>query len=525
MRRSFGGCSRFTDTLNKARAVLTSRLKLNLIQAVRRKFGIKIFIIAAAFIFFISISFSYFYIDRQAIFLRNNLIETGRLLSGILAYNSRIGVFSENDKLLKDPVEGIFQHQEVLEASIVNLEGLLLIRQQAPRSKTAAELCIAGPENHETLLAQLKQSKAPIYREGSTCFEFWQPVVLGPAYAVIEPNTLQPDAVRSGYRIIGFVQIRLDKTILNRQIRDLLFKGILMGLMFLLLGLGIAYVLARSITKPMNKLTREVDALGRGGVVEKVPVETSDEIGKLAGAFNTMTESLSRRENALKESEARLRLLSARLINAQEKERKRVAKELHDELGQALAHLKHRVRSIQRRFLADPSALGRECEDISRYIDLTIENVRRLSRDLRPSVLEHLGLSAALRWLIEMFQKQHALQISVDMEDIDSLFSPEDQINLYRIFQEALTNIGKHAQAGRIFFAVKNEDHCVIFQIQDNGGGFDEPPAPGGDSAVKGMGLAAMKERAYMLGARLDIASRPGEGTSITLTVPTQKDE
>jgi len=525
MRGYFGECSRLIDTQVKAKGSLDIPLKINFITAVRRNFGLKIFIIAASFIFFMAISFTCFYIHHQEKYLRNNLIEAGNLLSGILAYNSRIGVFSENDTLLKDPVEGIFQHRGVLEVSIFNLEGILLKQQQAPRIKNSEESCITSSEGGGALFAQLKQSKVPIYREGSTCFEFWLPVIIGSAYAVTEPNTLQPDALRNGDHVIGFVQIMLDKTILNRKIRGLLFKSILMGLMFLLLGLGIAYVFVRSITKPLNKLTREVDALGRGAVVEKVPVETSDEIGKLAGAFNTMTESLSQRENALKESEARLRLLSSRLINAQEQERKRVSKELHDELGQSLAHLKHRVRSIQRKFSADPSALGRECEDISRYIDLTIENVRRLSRDLRPSVLEHLGLSAALRWLIDMFQKQHTLQISVDMEDIDSLFFPEDQINLYRIFQEALTNIGKHARADRIFFSVKSEEHCAIFQIQDDGSGFDVPATLGGDSADKGMGLAAMKERAHMLGARLNIASRPGEGTAIRLTVPTQKDE
>lgn len=504
---------------------MTSRLKIHIGKLVRRRFGLKIFIVVASFIFFMSISFACFYIHHQTEFLRNTLIKDGNLLAGILAYNSRIGVFSENDKLLQDAVDGIFQHQGVLEVSIFNLEGILLKQQHAPWIRNPEKLGTTRPENGAKLFAQLKQSKAPIYREGKACFEFWLPVILGSAYAVTEPNTLQPDAVRRGKRTIGFVQIMLDKMFLNRQIRDLLFKSILMGLAFLLLGLGIAYVIVRGITKPLNKLTREVDALGKGSVVEKVPVETQDEIGKLAGAFNTMYESLSRRENALKESEARLRSLSSRLLNAQEQERKRVSKELHDELGQALAHLKHRVRSLHRKFSADPSALGRECEDISRYIDLTIENVRRLSRDLRPSVLEHLGLSAALRWLIDMFQKQHTLQISVDMEDIDLVFSPEEQINLYRIFQEALTNIGKHAQADRIFFSVKNEEHCAIFQIQDDGSGFDVPATLGGNSADKGMGLAAMKERANMLGARLDIAGRPGEGTDITLTVPTKKEE
>jgi len=504
---------------------LTSLLNMNFINLVKRRFGTKIFIIAASFILFISICFTGFYIHHQAKFLRNNLIENGSLLSEILAYNSRIGVFSENDQLLKDPVEGLFQHQGLLEVSIFNFEGGLLKRQHASRIKDPQKLAAADAACRGSLSVSPGIISAPFKRESNICFEFWSPVVLSSAYTIAGPNSLPSDDPRSGGRIIGSVQIILDKEALNRQIRDLLLKSILMGIVFILLGLGITFVIVRQITNPLNKLTREVDALGRGAAVEQVPVETKDEIGRLAEAFNSMYESLSLRENALKESEARLRLLSSRLLNAQEDERKRLSKELHDELGQALAHLKHRVRSIQRKFSANnPSALGRECEDIGRYIDLTIENVRRLSRDLRPSVLEHFGLPTALRWLFENFQKQHVLQITVDMEEADFSFSPEDETNIYRIFQEALTNIERHARAVHIFFSVKNEAGCVIFQIRDDGVGFDIPKAMGVDAAGEGMGLAAMQERANMLGARLEFVSRPGQGTSITLTVPTEKE-
>jgi len=146
--------------------------------------------------------------------------------------------------------------------------------------------------------------------------------------------------------------------------------------------------------------------------------------------------------------------------------------------------------------------------------------VRRLSRDLSPSILEDLGLSAAFEWLIENFSRQHSVQTSVEIINIDRLFAQETQTNLYRISQEALTNIGKHALAGHVAFVVKKENSSVVFFIEDNGKGFDVNEVMTGNIAERGMGLTAMNERANMIGANLDIRSRPGEGARITLKIP-----
>ena len=498
---------------------MTARLNLKFIKVIREKFGIKVFIVVAFFSFFMSISFTCFYVHHQVKFLNDTLVKDGKLLSGILAYNSRIGVFSENNSLLKDPVEAIFQCKGLLEVSIFNLEGNLLKEQQSPWIKKSENIGITHPQSKDKLFKQLKASKVSIYREGKKCFEFWSPVILGRDFSGSDSISLPTDAIRKEGRVIGFVQIILVKEILYRQIRELLVISIFIWIIFLMLGSAVSYVVVTWITKPLKKLTAEVDALGRGVAVEKVPVETEDEIGKLARAFNNMYESLHSRENALRESETRLRFLSSRLLNAQEQERKRVSKELHEELGQSLAHLKHRIRSIQRKFSANPDALSRECDSISRYIDLTIENVRRLSRDLRPAILEHLGLSAALRWLLDGFQKQYSIQTSIEIENIDAFFFPADHINVYRIFQEALTNIGKHAKARHVAFSVKKEMDYILFFIEDDGIGFDVAEAVSGNSTEKGMGLAIIHERAHMLGADLDISSQVDKGTKITLTV------
>jgi len=273
--------------------------------------------------------------------------------------------------------------------------------------------------------------------------------------------------------------------------------------------------------------TVEYKLRGRGGAEFWALVNTKvfSEKGKPKRAMvvaHNITD-LKKAEEALRESETRLRSLSFQLMKAQEKERMRLSKELHDELGQALALLKHRVRSVQSKLQIDQSSLHEECEETSRYIDEIIENVRRLSRDLSPSILEDLGLTSALQWLTENFEKQYSLVTSFDIDNIDDLFPKEAQTNLYRISQEALTNIGKYAEAEHVSFAVKENEGYITLIIEDDGKGFDVNKVRSSHSPEKGLGLDAMEERARMLGASLEIKSRVGEGTRITLTIPMEE--
>lgn len=229
-----------------------------------------------------------------------------------------------------------------------------------------------------------------------------------------------------------------------------------------------------------------------------------------------------RAEQALQESEKKLRLLSSHLLTAQEKERKRISIEIHDELGQSLLALKLQLRAIEKKLGKDQVALRDDCKSTLKYIDQTIENVRRLSRDLSPSILEDLGLTAALRWLIEDFAKHYnSINISIDLMEIDNLFFQEGQIIIYRIFQEALTNIVKHAHATHIYVVINKQDGNVCFSVEDDGKGFDVEQIFTRHAPEKGLGLAAMDERIRMLGGLLDIKSQKGRGTKITFILPT----
>jgi PAS domain S-box-containing protein len=227
-----------------------------------------------------------------------------------------------------------------------------------------------------------------------------------------------------------------------------------------------------------------------------------------------------RTEAALRESKGTLRLLSSQLLKVQEKERRRISLELHDELGQSLSLLKVQLGAIKRKLDDDQSDLIIDLEESRQYLNYIIESVRRLSRDLSPSILEDLGLSAALEWLVSDFSRHHNLSLSYTAENIDDFFSHEHQIIIYRIFQETLSNIGKHAEANDVFVKIKKRAHEVSFLIVDNGIGFDISQVSQEKPTEKGMGLAAMQERALIIGSSLDISTQPDKGTQISFKIP-----
>jgi PAS domain S-box-containing protein len=228
----------------------------------------------------------------------------------------------------------------------------------------------------------------------------------------------------------------------------------------------------------------------------------------------TIVRDISERKKAERErieTERRLRFLSSCLLKAQEAERNRLSKELHDELGHSLALLKHMLRSDGR---------GRRGEDALEMVDHIIENLRRISRDLSPSILADLGLTTAIEWIVKNFAAKHGIAAAAAIADVDALFSEDMKINLYRIVQESLANIGKHAGATRFKVVVRRSKNRVAFVIEDNGCGFSTESKPGAPPEECGMGLDIMTERARMLGAAFSIRSRPKRGTRITLVVP-----
>lgn len=227
-----------------------------------------------------------------------------------------------------------------------------------------------------------------------------------------------------------------------------------------------------------------------------------------------------RAEVALHNSEQKLQFLTTRLLNAQEKERKRISMDLHDELGPSLAVLKMQIRGIQKKLGANQQEIKEECEEVLQYLNEVIDNVRRLSHDLSPAVLEHMGLLQGLNYLIDGFSKHFRITHAFELDEDNLPFSLEEQLIIYRIFQESLNNIAKHSRASEVLLSMKEENGAVRLVVQDNGTGFDPPRVLSREAGHRGLGLAALDERTRMLGGTMEITSQAGQGTCITCTIP-----
>jgi signal transduction histidine kinase len=226
-------------------------------------------------------------------------------------------------------------------------------------------------------------------------------------------------------------------------------------------------------------------------------------------------------ERRVVERTAELAEANMKLLDAQERERHRISIELHDELGQALTLLKFKINSLSKSFGESREVFAEDCESLLQYLDATIENVRRISLDLSPTIVAEFGLSFALEYLFEEFQQHYDLGCcSLEMEDIDKFLPLPFQVNIYRIFQEILTNALKHANAASLTAVIVKHLDRIDFKVVDNGQGFDNGKRIAGEAKQAGTGIAAMHERVRMMGGKLEMVSRQGAGTVITFSIP-----
>jgi signal transduction histidine kinase len=272
-----------------------------------------------------------------------------------------------------------------------------------------------------------------------------------------------------------------------------------------------ALIISRRLTLPIRNLTKAAEEITRGKPIDPVQQAGNDELGALVTTFNTMAAQIEhhkRKSNA--EKFGRLRSM----IDGQEMERGRISRELHDGLGQNLIAIKMKLNTI-----ADlPEKEKRHTlEELSRWFEKTIEEIRRMSNDLIPEELDSFGLIRATGNLLVTVSDATGIEIEYSHTGIKTIHDKKTKTYLFRIIQEGVNNVVKHASATKLTVSLNREAQQLILRIGDNGCGLDEH-----SKSLSGNGILNMKERASLLQGSFSIESDPKNGTLITVTVPCQ---
>lgn len=286
-------------------------------------------------------------------------------------------------------------------------------------------------------------------------------------------------------------------------------------LFFLLAGIIISFGVNNWVLKqalaPLDRLQSAVDQVREGQTSVHVdPGPTSDErFDRLADTFNQML-------CQLEEHARHLHQLPRQILRAQEAERHRLARDLHDEAAQALTSLLVHLRLLERAHT--PTEAQARVQELRLLTSQALEEVRRVALDLRPTILDDLGLGPALAWRVDELNKVEGMTATIKIDGLDARLPRDVELVLYRVGQEALTNITRHAAAQQVAVQLIRDHEQVVLSITDNGQGFDpmQPTCAEGH----GLGLLGMRERLGMIGGALAIQSTVGKGSEIIAKAP-----
>jgi signal transduction histidine kinase len=233
------------------------------------------------------------------------------------------------------------------------------------------------------------------------------------------------------------------------------------------------------------------------------------------GLSHDITEKYESKE-LLQRSYEEIRQLASNLQSIREDERTNIAREIHDELGQQLTGLKMDIHWLSRKMKTADEEIRNKMQESMELINATITSVRKIATDLRPSILDDLGLMAALEWQGEEFEKRSGTKVSFVNKAGDLLVKPEVATAIFRIYQELLTNIARHANAELVTASLYIHENTLYFSIKDNGSGFNMNTI----GNKKTLGLLGIKERTLLIGGAYEIKTKPGEGSETIISIP-----
>ena len=313
----------------------------------------------------------------------------------------------------------------------------------------------------------------------------------------------------------GTARVGLSEASVRRSVDAVTGQLLLTTLAVSVIGISAAAFLTWLLTRPILNLVQAANAVGHGDFSQRVHRWADDEVGALSGAFNDMAAALAKAQEERAEREQLRAQYVSGVIAAQEEERKRIARELHDSTSQSLTSLLIGLRTLADS--CDPQ-MQRRAEELRGVASRTLDDVHALALQLRPSVLDDLGLPAAIQRYVDDCRGRYPLRIDLAMRGLDQQRLPADvETALYRIIQESITNVVRHAGAQTASVLIENHDGTVRTVIEDDGCGFDPSEI---DLRQPHLGLYGIRERAELLGGKVTLESSSGKGTSLFIEIP-----
>ncbi|MGH7506947.1 MAG: ATP-binding protein [Longimicrobiales bacterium] len=314
------------------------------------------------------------------------------------------------------------------------------------------------------------------------------------------------------------VAVGIPRAVALAEANGALLRSVVGLLTAALLALGLSnFTAERLILRRTEALVEATDRLRSGDLRARSGLRTGpDDFGRLAGAFDAMADTVEAQTAELQRSRADLRLLARRTEEQVERERRRIARTVHDELGQAVTALKMDTTWISRRVDLSDAAMAERIDEMTRLLDDTSRTIRRIATQLRPSILDDLGLDAAVEWQVLEFSRRTGIRgevvLRVERNGLDAAVTTA----LFRILQEALTNVSRHAHASRVVVQLTETADATVLEVRDDGRGL---PDENGQREPS-LGVLGMKERAQALGGDVVVRNAEPRGTIVRAEIP-----
>lgn len=442
----------------------------------------------------------------------------------IVEDNLRVQMLKNDFTAIQQTLDSIGESGGFQSVSLLNTQGEVIF---APAGKNVGKLLnksLTGCQSCHTLPpSERLKSIVTTTEDGTAVFRSMKPIENEPACA----NCHEPNQRLIGLLLIDISTAPLEESLTRELTASLLWWGGTVLIILVVVNLVLHFL----VTHPLEGFAAAFNIMGTGQPAPKLPASQQDEIGRLAQAFNLMASQIENRhaENTalsarLQKENTERRELLHRLITAQENERKRIARELHDELGQSLSGLSLHSEAISRLLPDNPDRAREQTETVRQIVRQTSDQIHNLIVDLRPSVLDDLGLVPALRAYTERIFEKTGVRVQFDTDQVSFRLPQAIETSLYRACQEALTNVIRHSRARHVVISMSTyqDSGSSIFEtrITDDGVGFDPTDIRLDHQNMKGLGLLGMIERITQCGGRMDIDSNPSSGTTVKFTIP-----